>query len=134
MLLLASLILIVSGCTSTSEPLPDWAAARVEMGEVKDATPLPGLCEISWDDSRCDAALAIYEQVSIFNEAAANGNASVARKAIGAYGLAIDGGEKQQWISEQYRIALEEEKLDHFWDNMKHYALIVLGMLGAIFL
>ncbi len=103
------------------------------MGEVKDAQPLPGLCEIPWNDSRCDEALAVYEQVSIFNETAATKNAAVARKATSAYGLAIDGGEKQQWISEQYRIALAEEKLDHFWDNMKHYALIVLGILGAIF-
>lgn len=125
-------VLILSACVSNQPPIPDWGEARQEFGAATYATPLPPLCELPWTATGCWALVEQYEEVAAANTRIANLNANALEKTEEAYDEAISGGEKQQWVSEQYRQLLQEEKTEHFWDNITHRLLIAVGILGAL--
>ncbi|KKN66750.1 hypothetical protein LCGC14_0468610 [marine sediment metagenome] len=125
--------LTLSACASSREPLPNWAEARQDFSAPVYAKELPLLCELPWATGECWAAIEQYEEVSEANYDKANLNASALNKMEDAYNAAISGGEIQQQVSELYRDQLDEERKDHFWDNVMHKVVIGVGLLlGAV--
>ncbi len=125
--------LTLSACASNRAPLPNWTEARQGFSEPQYATELPLLCGIPWTTVDCWAAIEQYEEVSEANIGVANLNASALDKVEDAYNKAVSGGEMQQQVSEMYRDQLDEERKDHFWDNVIYKVVIGFGLLlGAV--
>ena len=134
------IVLTAVGCggAEVRDERPDWDDVSTSTIAVTDPTELPLLCpfeRIAVDGEirggwsvECIKALEAYEIVSEANLEIATLNASALRKTEAGYNQLIHAGEMEQQLGEFYLELLKEEKREHFWDNVLHKALLIIGV------
>ncbi len=112
--------LILSACAGKpSYPDPDWDLAAPTTTEVKDAVPLPLLCNLTlngfWSEE-CWNVFEGYEEVAERNTTAAQAYADTTRNAEQVQREIIDSAKAQQELSNWRRELYEAEKSARKWD------------------
>jgi len=121
---------MVSACAAERIQLPEFEEAARSDEEVTDPVDYPSLCSLPWTATECWQAIDVYEDVAEGNKEIAQLNADIARDSDAAYDHILSAAKKQQEVGQIRQEMLEDERRDHFWDNVWHKVLIVLLGLG----
>ena len=123
---------MVSACVAERLELPDFEEAVRSDEEVTDPSNLPLLCGIPWSSAECWQAIDVYEDVAEGNTEVAQLNADIARDGEEAYDHILNAAKNQQSVALIREDMLEEERRDHFLDNLWQRIVIILGIIGAL--
>jgi len=133
--------LIATACAANQPvQLPEWDIEPLVIGEAVNPTPLPELCElqkaasgelIGWD-AECAQSFLAYEIVAEANTDKAYNNTAALLKTEAATNHLIDAAKMQREIAIIRQDLLEEERTEHWLDNLFHRIIIALGVIGAI--
>ncbi len=123
---------MVSACAADPVKLPDFEEAARKDVEITYSTQLPMLCEIPYTDPQCYVRLDVYEDVAEGNTALADLNAGIIVDGEASYDHILSGAKKQQEVGQIRQEMLEQERRDHFWDNVWHRGLILAMAIGMI--
>lgn len=123
---------MVSACVTDPVTLPDFDVAKRADVEVTDPTPLPMLCDVPFETALCYQILEAFDDIAYDNTEIAYLNAGIVRDGEAAYDLVLAAGKKQQEVGQIRQEMLEQERQDHFWDNVWHRGLILVLAVGMI--
>ncbi len=90
------------------------------------------LCEIPWNAADCYQRLDVYEDIAEGNTETAQLNADIARDGEAAYDHILNSAKNQQAIAMIREDMLKQERREHMIDNIKHWVVIGLGLLGVV--
>ncbi len=122
-------LISLSACASGGVEIPDCEVKEAVV-EIQQPLALPELPEDP-EDVTLDA-LVRYIVVSGGNYDIAMDNANALTAQSGAYNDLRDCSEFQRKFSEVREEQLEQERKDHFIDNLWHRGLIVLGVVAVV--
>jgi len=113
---------------------PFQEAARSDV-EVTDPVQTPIICEPPQDGfwpTECWSAFVTYTEISEDNYEIAQLNADSLRDSESAYDFILAAGQKQQEMALIREETLAIERREAFLSNLYHRAIILLGVLAAI--
>lgn len=137
--MLIGLTLSALGCT-TAPPPSNWEMPEYEQSTPVNPKTLPDLCAFVPSESGVGFLLTVpcAQQIERF-EIVAEANTTIAQENANALVASqesamhlITAGATQEEIARVRLERLEEEKKAHFWDNVFHRTIIVLGVIGAV--
>lgn len=123
---------MVSACAADPVKLPDFEEAKRADVEVTDPVPLPMLCEVPFETPECYTQLDVYDDIAYDNTELAQLNADIVRDSEAAYDIILSEAKKQQEVGQIRQEMLEQERRDHFWDNVWHRGLILALAVGMM--
>ena len=127
----------LSGCASQTVDLPDWdipeAAEEIQYPLSLPELPSPASSSETHVTFTADdfARLASYAVTAGGNYDAALANAEALERQSAAYNSLIEAGKLQRQLTQVRQEMLEQERRDHFVDNLWHRGIIVLIAIGV---
>lgn len=133
------LIVIISGCSSTAVELPQWDDLEYSSTEISMPVRLPQRpsessfteSTVTYNSDGFDRLIA-YMDVSDANYDVGVALAKALEAQARAYNHLIDAGRFQHEIAVIRQEQLEQERKDHFIDNLWHRGFIVLIGIGTV--
>ena len=132
--------LALSGCASAPTPLPEWQSLPLASVEIQRPLDLPARplaasateTTITFDEQGIRDLESFY-LIAQGNQMVGESNAEALEAQSRAYNALLQAGELQRQIAVIRQELLEQERKNHFWDNIFYRGIIVVGVVAAVF-